>query len=149
MNSGIRTQLESVLPLPEVPESTTYMAPHDLLMRIEPIEHTITEKELKEKREKREAVLNERKRSPYLADTPDYNAIHAQGFLRVLEHIERIEDLIDSAERRRNSAYKALEQYRAQREGRRRSPSPSIIAGEFKDVSSGNSAVKPKTRHDV
>jgi hypothetical protein len=138
MNSGIRSEFDNDLRLPDIPESITRKLRLPLLGEI--VEREPTESEVQRIRDEREALTKERKRNPYLAGTRDYNAIHAAGFLRVIDNIERIEALIDSAEGRRNGAYKMLEQYRAQREGRRRSP--SIIASQFKDVSSGNAAAE-------
>jgi hypothetical protein len=145
IDSHIKSELDHILSVPVVPETTTYTTnEYGMPMFGIPVTRTITEDELKKLKEQRKALIEERRGNPYLAhEGRDYAAIYADALMNCIEKVDTLGTLLGSAERRRNAALNKLEQYRASR-AQRRSPPANIIDADFQDLSAANAAPKMK-----
>jgi hypothetical protein len=151
IDSEIAFKLHSVLPIPHVPETTTYETtennPFKLLKSYEEkLTHTISEEKLDELKKKRAAIIEERRASPYFAERPrDYSTLYASAFVDGVDNVNKIEVILLSAERRRNGSLSKIEQYRASRAAAsRQATSSKTIEGDFRDLSAANTPRKIK-----
>lgn len=141
VDSEIKSELSSMLSVPEISETeTTFENTWPPLAGFgKAVTRTRSEEELKELRKIRDSRIEERRSSPYFADKGrNDSVVYARAFMEGIENVNKIETLLQFAERRRNAALTKIEQYRASRAASHRGTSSKVIDGDFEDLSAAN-----------
>lgn len=145
IDSQIADQLNSLLSPPDISETETRTEwTVQLNSYTKEVTRKRSEEELKQQRQLRERIIEERKASPYFTgEARDYSRTYAQAFMETIDKVNKIETLLLFAERRRNAALLRIEQYRSNAAAARRAGS-DIVDADFKNIEAANAPRKLK-----